>query len=282
MLHEADQVIILVLSTTNGIIFEKPAKTVAFGIFEQQRQLMSDKTLKRLPRLAAIMLQLQTKKVVNSTDLSAYFGVSIRTIYRDIRVLEEIGMPILTEEGKGYSLMEGYKIPPVMFSETEANALATVGQLLQISQDSSLAEAYKGAVNKVKAVLHYATKDKIEMLAERVAISPFIPAGSRTDSLTVLQQALTGYRVLHIVYQGQNRDKQTERAIEPFAFYYSAQEHWTLIAYCRLRKDYRMFRLDRIITIQQTELKFKPHQLTLQEYLAAKEKNFSSPDKLLS
>ncbi len=238
---------------------------------------MNDNDIKRVSRLTAILINLQTKRIVTSTTLSDKFGVSIRTIYRDIKALEQAGVPILTEDGKGYSLMEGYKIPPVMFSESEANALITAEQLVLKNRDSSLIKEYIGVINKIKAVLLYSTKDKVELLSSRIAVSPAIPDTKTSNSLSLIQNALTDFRVLNIIYHSEYNDKKTERKIEPFAFYYSMQERWTLIAYCRLRKDYRMFRLDRIFKIQQTELSFKPHTMTLQEYLNEKEKNFTNP-----
>ena len=93
---------------------------------------------------------------------------------------------------------------------------------------------------------------------------------------------MTDFIVLNITYHSEHKNEKTERTIEPFALYYSLQESWTLIAFCRLREDYRMFRLDRILKINQTELYFKPHKMTLQEYLADKERNFKTPDKQLS
>lgn len=243
---------------------------------------MNDNDVKRLSRLTAILTQLQTKRLLTATELADKFAVSVRTIYRDIRTLEQAGVPILTEEGKGYSLMEGYKIPPIMFSESEANALITVEQLVLKNKDSSLIKEYTEAINKIKAVLRYSTKEKTELLSKRVAVSPAIPDINTSNSLMLIQNALTNFQVLNISYQSEEKNEKTERQIEPFAFYYSLQENWTLIAYCRLRKDYRMFRLDRILKIQQTELKFNPHTLTLQEYLTEKEKKFKTPDILLS
>ena len=84
---------------------------------------MNDNDTKRLSRLVAILTQLQTRRLITSTKLAEKFGVSTRTIYRDLKALEQAGVPILTEDGKGYTLMEGYKIPPIMFSENQANAL---------------------------------------------------------------------------------------------------------------------------------------------------------------
>ena len=75
---------------------------------------MQDKDIKRLSRLISILTQLQTKQLIAATGLARKFEVSVRTIYRDIRSLEQGGVPILLEEGKGYTLMGGYRIPPVI------------------------------------------------------------------------------------------------------------------------------------------------------------------------
>ena len=140
---------------------------------------MNDNDIKRLPRLTAILTQLQTKRILTSTTLAEKFGVSVRTIYRDIRALEQAGVPILTEDGKGYSLMEGYRIPPVMFTENEANALITAEQLVLKNKDSSLIKEYTEAINKIKSILLYSTKDKAELLSNRIAVSPAIPHTSK-------------------------------------------------------------------------------------------------------
>ncbi|MEO7046774.1 MAG: HTH domain-containing protein, partial [Ferruginibacter sp.] len=98
---------------------------------------MNDNDTKRLSRLTAILTQLQTKRLLTTSELAKKFSVSSRTIYRDIKALERAGVPILTEEGKGYSLMEGYRIPPIMFTESEANALITAEQLIRKNKDAS-------------------------------------------------------------------------------------------------------------------------------------------------
>lgn len=169
-----------------------------------------------------------------------------------------------------------------MFTQQEANALITAGELIRLNKDSSLTSAYKEAVDKVKAVLNYSAKDKLELLSKRVAVSPASLKEPTSSSLSLVQNALTSFTVLRITYQAEGKNESTERFIEPFAFYYSLQQHWTLIAFCRWRNDFRMFRLDRIKTVYLTDLKFLPHQLSLQDYLKEKEKNFISPDKPLS
>src|SRR5690349_8409851 len=113
---------------------------------------------KRLNRLTAIMHLLQANRMVTAPALAKKFEVSIRTIYRDIRSLEQSGIPVITEEGKGYSLMEGYRLPPVSFTESEALAMITAEQLVQQSKDSSLIRAFGDAIVKIKSVLSQTNK----------------------------------------------------------------------------------------------------------------------------
>jgi len=238
---------------------------------------MDDNGAKRLSRLTAILTQLQTKRLITATALADKFSVSVRTIYRDIKALEQAGVPVLTEDGKGYSLQEGYKIPPIMFTESEAQALVTAEHLVLKTRDSSLSKEYSRAIDKVKAVLQYTTKDKIELLSNRIAISPAFQQGDPSSSLTLIQHALTSFNVIEITYHSGHKQEKTERKVEPFALYYSLEESWLLIAYCRLRKDYRMFRLDKILKIRMLEQTFKPHDMTLAEYLEEKRKKFTHP-----
>ena len=238
---------------------------------------MKNNDAKRISRLIAILTQMQTKRVLTSTTLAEKFGVSVRTIYRDIKSLEQAGVPILMEDGKGYSLMEGYRIPPVMFTENEANALVTAEQIVLKNRDNSLINEYTSAVNKIKAVLLYSTKDKVELLANRISVRQGLANTNTSNSVTLIQNALTTFKVLHITYHSKNKNEKTERDIEPFGLYYSMEESWALIAYCRLRKDFRMFRLDRILKIAQPELSFTPHKMTLEEYLDSKRRESQHP-----
>ena len=110
---------------------------------------MNSSDTNRLSRLTAILTQLQTKRIVTAPELANRFSVSIRTIYRDIRALEQSGV---TEDDKGYSLLEGYRGPPVMFTEKQANALILAEQLVLRNKDASFVKDYAEAVDKIKAV----------------------------------------------------------------------------------------------------------------------------------
>lgn len=231
----------------------------------------------RLVRLTAIVTQLQTKKVVTATELSAKYKVSIRTIYRDIRTLEQSGIPIYTEEGKGYSLVEGYKLPPVMFTEEEANALITAEQIVSKNKDISFVEKYSSAVEKIKSVLKYSQRDKSSLLTERLDIRTNLEQKITSNYLMQLQIALTNYKLLQVDYLSLERNK-TKRIVEPFALIHN-NDNWVLIAFCRLRKNFRAFRVDCIQQVVMLPSSFEPHKITLQEYFDIERKKWeNTPD----
>lgn len=218
----------------------------------------------RLSRLTAILTQLQTKRLSTAPELANRFSVSVRTIYRDIKALEQAGVPILTEEGRGYTLMEGYKVPPVMFTEAQANALILAEQLVRKNKDASFVKDYVEAIDKIKAVLRQSTKDKANLLADRTRFRQNINSEKNSNNLSDLQFALTNFYLSKIEYTNE-AGITTERLIEPFALV-STLENWLLIAWCRLRKEFRYFRLDRIQKLNLLAEKFAPHNMTLQEY----------------
>lgn len=225
---------------------------------------MEHSGISRLPRLTAILTCLQTKRLSTATELAEKFAVSVRTIYRDIRALEAAGIPIFTEEGKGYSLVDGYRLPPVSFTESQANALITAEQLVLRNKDASFVKEYTEAITKIKAVLKENTKDKADLLSKRIAIRNNLQNSSTSNNLSVVQLALTGFNLIEIAYRDEQA-QETIRVLEPFALY-STQENWILIAFCRLRNDYRTFRLDRILQLQTLSEKFEPHKMSLAEY----------------
>ncbi len=238
---------------------------------------MNDNDTKRLSRLTAILTQLQTKRLLTASELAKKYSVSVRTIYRDIKALEQAGVPILTEEGKGYTLMEGYRIPPVMFTESEANALITAGQLILKNKDASFVKEYSEAINKIKSVLGINTKDKANLLSDRIVFRQNEDKDRTSNYLSTLQLALTNFTLVKIKYHSPDNNQTTERIIEPFAIY-STQENWLLIAFCLLRKDFRAFRFDRIINLTTLKEQFEPHKITLQEYFEiCKEKYSHNP-----
>ena len=227
----------------------------------------------RLSRLTAILTQLQSKQILTAREIAEKHNVSIRTIYRDIRTLENSGIPIITEEGKGYSIMQGFNLPPILFTEDEANALITAEQIISKNKDKSLFTQYQNAVEKVKAVLRYTQKGKTELLSERIIIRANQENETSSDYLIKLQSALTNYRLIKIHYTSLD-NKKSKRNIEPFALLHT-NENWILIAFCRLRNDFRAFRLDCIEKVIDLNTSFEPHKITLQEYFEQAKKKWN-------
>jgi len=225
---------------------------------------MTNTDTTRLSRLTAILTQLQTKRLLTASELAKKFSVSSRTIYRDIRALEQAGVPILTEDGKGYSLMDGYRIPPIMFTETQANALILAEQLVLKNKDASFVKDYTEAIEKIKAVLGHTIKDKANLLADRTRFSQNINSEKNSNNLSELQFALTNFYLAQIEYTNE-ANKATTRFIEPFALL-STLENWLLVAWCHSRKEFRYFRLDRIKKLDILNEKFTAHKMTLQEF----------------
>ena len=225
---------------------------------------MSDGNVKRLSRLTAITTQLQARSLVTATELAARFSVSVRTIYRDIRALESSGIPIYTEEGKGYRMIEGYRLPPIMFTENEANALVMVEQLVLNNKDSSLVKEYSNAIDKIKSSLNSENKAKVNFLSERTQFSQMKTQEKNSDYLSTLQCALTNFFLIDIGYTDEV-NRLTKRQVEPFALL-NTRNGWILVAWCRLRQDFRNFRLDRIQNLDLRSDTFTPHDMTLEDY----------------
>lgn len=235
----------------------------------------------RLARLTAILTQLQSKRILTAREIAREYDISIRTVYRDIRTLEDSGIPIITIEGKGYSLMAGFNLPPVMFSENEANALITAEHLILKNKDESFTQNYKSAIIKIKAVLQFKQKKKAELLSQRIQFRNNTSEEKTSKYLMIIQSAITDFKLIYIEYHSL-QNKISKRTVEPFALY-STQDNWLLIAFCTLRNDFRVFRLDHILKLQVQNKHFEPHKMTLQEYFEKCKKKFeSTPDIPLS
>ena len=135
--------------------------------------LMSSDSLKRFDRIVAILIQLQSRRIVKAQDLADRFQVSLRTIYRDIRTLEASGVPIASEAGVGYSIMEGYRLPPVMFTREEASSFVAAEKLMQNYTDKTLGSYHESAMVKIKSVLRGSQKDWVSALESQVDIDLF-------------------------------------------------------------------------------------------------------------
>lgn len=233
---------------------------------------MSLDSPKRFDRIVAILIQLQSRQIVKAQDLADRFEVSLRTIYRDIRTLESSGVPISGEAGVGYSIVDGYRLPPVMFTREEAGSFVAAEKLMQKFTDKSLGAYHESAMYKVKSVLRGADKDWVTALETQVFVNPAKELFNHkvTNSLELIFESIAEKKQLALLYQSLHADNQTERNIEPVGLFHE-NGNWYLNAYCHLRSDYRQFRTDRIEGISRTEVDFTRSHNEMEEFKKTEE-----------
>jgi predicted DNA-binding transcriptional regulator YafY len=226
--------------------------------------------MNRIDRVTAILIQLQSKKIVKAQEIADRFSISLRTVYRDIKALEEAGVPIAGEAGVGYSLMEGYRLPPVMFTKEEAIAFLTAEKMVEKLTDPSSNKYYQEAMFKIKAVLRYAEKELLESMHSYIEVigNGYLPKPEGNPvHLQTLLKSIAEKELLDIGYFANHSQQYSNREVEPVGIFYQGA-HWHLIAYCRLRKDYRHFRTDRISYINLTSRHFHKQHPSLQSFLS--------------
>lgn len=207
--------------------------------------------MNRIDRISAILIHLQSRKIVKAQDIADRFNISLRTVYRDIRTLEEAGIPLMGEAGIGYSIMDGYRLPPVMFTTEEATAFLTAEKLVEKLTDDATRDSYRSAMYKIKAVLKGSEKEHLEYLESHIEVldNEYMPKdGKESNHLQYILKSIALKEILEMDYFSNHRQERSQRRIEPVGIFY-LNHHWHLIAYCHMRKDYRHFRTDRIYSL---------------------------------
>lgn len=210
--------------------------------------------MNRIDRLLGILTLLQSRKYVPAESIAEKFDISTRTVYRDIKALNEQGIPVSFEQHRGYFIVQGYFLPPVSFTPDEANALLLMETMVNAFADRSIKKYYSEALNKVKAVMRSSHKEALEHLNENIKLQ--VPAFINHDYeyLSHIQNAITAKHILEIAYTNK-KDEHTKRKVEPIGLIYYAFS-WHLIGWCHHRQDYRDFKVSRIVSLKDTGLQF--------------------------
>lgn len=220
--------------------------------------------MNKFDRVVSLLIILQTKKVITASALGHRFEVSLRTVYRDINTLKNAGIPIIGDPGIGYSIMDGYRLPPVMFNEAEALSLLTAEKFLANNTDDKTQRHYADAMTKIKAVLHSSEKEALDILDDSISIST-IQTEEHKPYLTDLFRSIATRRLIKISYQKADRTS-SERIVEPLGGYHHANK-WYLVAYCHLKQDFRTFKVNRIQNLITLDQPFSTRAFNLEQYL---------------
>lgn len=230
--------------------------------------------MNRINRLSAILIQLQSQRVVKAQEIADRFEISLRTVYRDVKALEEAGIPLIGEAGVGYSLVEGYRLPPVMFTREEATAFLTAEKLVERLADSAISTDYKSAMYKIKSVLKTGEKDYLQNIDSHIEVLKNrrqLQSKSDLNLLPVILRSISEKKALSINYFTHYRQENSQRCVEPLGVIYM-ENYWHLIAFCRMRNAIRDFRMDRISDLSITNDSFLHQHPSLQEYLKREKK----------
>jgi len=211
----------------------------------------------KLDRLFAILLHLHARRRVRAQDLAQKFEVSERTIYRDMKALGEMGIPITALAGTGYALMEGFQLPPLILSPDEGLALTIGARMFVRYASGKISRHAEVALQKIEAVLPPPTRQHAQTSGQLIE---FFPPQHRLNfdspNIQSVLDAISTRRVLSLRYQ--DRDERiTEREVEPERLNYS-DGAWYITGYCRLRASLRSFRLNRVVDLRVTDEKFTP------------------------
>ena len=220
--------------------------------------------MNKFDRVISTLVLLQTKKVIKAMAISERFGISLRTVYRDISTLKNAGIPIIGDPGVGYSIMEGYRLPPIMFNEGEAAALLTAGKFIGKMTDQDTQAYYSNAMMKIKAILRSSEKQSLEVLDDSIAISEF-SSWENKAYLQDLFKSIAAKNILKIEYEKADGTK-SNRNVEPIGCYHQL-DNWYLVAFCRLQKAHRTFKVNRIVNLKILDQHFDTEHISLQKYI---------------
>jgi predicted DNA-binding transcriptional regulator YafY len=199
----------------------------------------------KLDRLLSIVIMLLNRKRVQAKDLAAHFEVSVRTIYRDVDAINRAGIPIVTYQGNkgGLGIIDSYKLDRQVLSLKDMVSMLSVLKGINTSfKDRQLNEA----IEKIHALVPPGKRDYVKNYVDQVVIDvmPWGIKSGQKEKLLSLQQAIANNRLIEFSYRDGNGTK-TRRTVEPMTMIFKATA-WYLFAYCKLRSDFRLFRLTRI------------------------------------
>jgi predicted DNA-binding transcriptional regulator YafY len=228
--------------------------------------------MNKTDRLLAVVLELQRKEIVRAEDLAALFETSVRTIYRDIQALSEAGVPIIGSPGTGYSLMEGYFLPPISFTVLEAVSLLIGTDFIEQQFDDDYRVRAQAARGKIEAILPSSVRNEAShvLKAMRLLISvKQVTPSKEKKYLEKIRRAILDARKINFHYAKRLADSKGHHSVRTVAPYglVLIQGSWMLVARCDLRQDIRHFRLSRMTELIDLEERFElPAHFNLSEY----------------
>src|SRR5882757_63572 len=231
--------------------------------------LPQDVMVSRTSRLFMLLDALRGhRRPVTATRLAEALSVSLRTIYRDIGTLVELGAPIDGEAGVGYILRAGFFLPPLMFNEDELEALVLGARWVERQGDSGLARAAGTALSKIATA---SPRDLRDNLADAGLWAPRLNAPRTVElPLQPIREAIRREHKLRIAYVNESGEA-SERVVWPIALAFMEKAQ-VVAAWCELRNSFRHFRADRIRSLTLLRLRYPTRRAALVKQWQAEQK----------
>lgn len=210
--------------------------------------------MRRADRLFQIVQYLRGGRLVTAANLAERLEVSERTIYRDIADLQSTGVPIDGEAGIGYIMRSGFDLPPLMFTRDEIVALVTGARMVRAWGGTAMIAAAEEALVKIEAVLPETERGRVgdtKIFSPRMGL-----AGQARELIDRCEHAIDARAIVVLDYSDE-AGTTTHRDVQPLGLWFWGKV-WTLVGWCELRDDFRMFRLDRIASLAPTGEIYKP------------------------
>ena len=198
-----------------------------------------------------LMLQ-DSKKKLTVNDLAEEFGVSRRTIFRDFNFLSDINVPVTWDEYSGYGVIDGYKIPPLMFNSRELATIMVGLNFVKSQVDKNLVDDAKGVELKIKNVLPDDLKKFMESLDDRTVVDPFLHFGAdkkEGGNWYLMSSAISQQKRIEFTYESKQDGEISNRKVDPYILVFY-RDHWNLIGFSHKRAAVRNFVLDRMSDVK--------------------------------
>ena len=211
----------------------------------------------KVDRLVSMIMILLEKRRVGAQELAEMFEVSPRTVYRDMEAINQAGIPVRSVPGVGggFEIMPGYKVDRKAFSADDLSALLMgLNNLSGVMQG----DAFTHALAKVRSFIPEEQARAIELKASQVVIDPrpWMGSGHIARHLDTIKEALQRSRLLAFTYTD-GHGNRTERTVEPVQLVLKSN-HWYVHAFCRMKSDFRLFRLSRMSGLRMLDEAFVP------------------------
>ncbi len=223
-------------------------------------------------RLITLILTLQRQPGQKAADLAGKLGVSVRTLHRYFEMLDEMGVPVYAERGPygGFSLVRGYKLPPLVFTPEEAVAVSLGTSLVHEMWGTLYHEAAQGALAKLENVLPDEQRQEIGWARRSLVATGMNRAdiGMLTPSLEKLRRAVRENRRVSMTYHSGTSPHGEQRELDPYALVHRTG-WWYVVGFCHKRQEIRTFRVDRAAELTLTDEIFAaPVDFEIRAYLA--------------